>query len=69
MVNDATSTPPVFQLVLERFVALTSRFHAAWSVLERLTIMESEAGSKGEMLHRDFQSSETAAAITGKEWV
>ncbi|KAJ8525218.1 hypothetical protein ON010_g15896 [Phytophthora cinnamomi] len=61
---------PAFHLAYERLVAFVSSVHPAWSLLGRFTVVESLPPSrKGEQLHRDFQSCETAAAMIATEWV
>ncbi|GMF48291.1 unnamed protein product [Phytophthora fragariaefolia] len=61
--------PVVFRLILDRVIKFASDMHPAWSVSERLTVFKSLASAKGEQLHRDFQSSETAMAAINHEWV
>jgi hypothetical protein len=63
------SAPAAFRLVHERFVEVISNAHKGWSVLERIKLVQSLPKARGEFLHRDFESSETAAAIINTEWV
>ncbi|EGZ10488.1 hypothetical protein PHYSODRAFT_392316, partial [Phytophthora sojae] len=67
--DNINANPPIYRLAYERLVDFASRLHHAWAVDTKWTIVEVQEGCPPEELHRDFQPTESTAAIKRHEWV